>query len=172
MAKKALFINITELKKKSIIDGNVDNDKILQYVEIAQDTHIQNYLGGTLYEKLQDLIVDAEINDVGNADYKLLLDDYVKPMLIWFTQSTYIPYSMYQINNGGIFKHRSENADTVSKEEADSLAQRARDTAEFYTKRFVDYICANSTLYPEYNNNDDDKMHPDRDVNYTGGWFL
>ena len=44
MAKKALFISVDDLKKKSIIDGNVDSDKILQFVEVAQDTHIQGYI--------------------------------------------------------------------------------------------------------------------------------
>ena len=53
MANKALFVSIADIKKKSIISGNVDPDKIVQFVEVAQDTHIQNYLGGKLYKKLQ-----------------------------------------------------------------------------------------------------------------------
>ena len=61
MAKKALFITIQDLKQKSIISGNVDPDKIVQFVEVAQDTHIQNYLGGKLYQKLQTLILDERI---------------------------------------------------------------------------------------------------------------
>ena len=44
MAQKALFITINDLKRKSIIDGNVDADKLIQFIEVAQDTHIQNYL--------------------------------------------------------------------------------------------------------------------------------
>ena len=58
MAQKALFITIQDVKQKSIISGNVDPDKIVQFVEVAQDTHIQNYLGGTLYKKLQTLIIE------------------------------------------------------------------------------------------------------------------
>ena len=51
MAEKALFITINDLKRKSIIDGNVDADKLIQFIEVAQDTHIQNYLGGKLYNR-------------------------------------------------------------------------------------------------------------------------
>ena len=65
MANKALFVSIADIKKKSIISGNVDPDKIVQFVEVAQDTHIQNYLGGKLYKKLQELIVDGELDDAG-----------------------------------------------------------------------------------------------------------
>ena len=56
MARKALFISVADLKKKSLIDGNVDSSKIVQYIEVAQDIHIQNYLGGKLYKKLQSSI--------------------------------------------------------------------------------------------------------------------
>ena len=132
MAQKALFITINELKRKSIIDGNVDADKLIQFIEVAQDTHIQNYLGGKLYTKLQNLIINDEINDAGNSDYKNLLDTYIKPMLTWFTQSSYIPFAMYQISNGGVFKHRSENAETISLEEMRMMLAKVTETAEFY----------------------------------------
>lgn len=172
MAKKALFISIDELKKKSIIDGNVDSDKILQFVEVAQDTHIQNYLGSALYGKIQDLIVAAEINDVANSDYKTLLTDYIKPMLIWYSQATYLPFSLFQLKNGGLYKHTSENSEVVSKDELDYIIQRTRDNAEFYTKRFLDYMCANSYLYPEYLSTTTGDMSPDKNVNYSGGWYI
>jgi len=172
MAKKALFISVAELKKKSIIDGNVDSDKLLQFVEVAQDTHIQNYLGTNLYEKIQTLIVDATIGDVGNEDYKSLLDNYIKPMLIWYSQSTILPFILFQVKNGGIYKHTSDNSESINKDELDYIIQRTRDNAEFYTKRFLDYICANSVLFPEYITNTNGDMYPDKDVNYTGGWLL
>lgn len=172
MARKALFITVGELKRKSVIDGGVDSDKIVQYIEIAQDTHIQNYLGGTLYKKIQQLVVDGEINLSANSHYKLLIDDYIKDMLIWFTQSTYLPFSMFTINNGGVYKHISENSDSASKEEVDGLIQRCRDMAEFYTKRYMDYMCNNSNLYTEYSNNDEGEMYPDKDLSYSGGWVL
>ena len=74
---KALFINVNDLKRKSILSGNLDGDKIMQFIEVAQDTHMQNYLGGKLYQKLQSLIVNDTLNDSENADYKLLLTDYI-----------------------------------------------------------------------------------------------
>jgi len=172
MAKKALFISVDDLKKKSIIDGNVDSDKILQFIEVAQDTQIQNYLGGNLYKKMQNLIVDAEINDVGNVNYKTLLDDYIKPMLIWYSQSAILPFMLFQVKNGGIYKHTSDNGQTIDKTELDYIIQRTRDNAEFYAKRFLDYMCANSTLYTEYITNSNGEMYPDKDVNYSGGWFI
>ena len=172
MGVKALFISVSELKKKSIIDGNVDSDKIVQYIEIAQDMHIQNYLGGGLYRSIQNMIVNDTLNDSANVNYKNLLESYIKPMLIWYTQAEYLPYSMFQVSNGGLFKHTSENSETVSREDMEYLVQKARNNAEFYTKRFLDYMCENSNKFTEYNNNSSPDMYPDKDVNYSGGWFI
>ena len=168
---KALFISVIDLKRKSIIDGNLDADKVIQFIEVAQDTHIQNYLGTDLYNKLQTLITDDEINLPANADYKTLLTTYIKPMLIWFTQSNYLPFAMYQISNGGVFKHRSENSDSVTQEEVAMLINKVSETAEFYTRRFIDYMTFNQTLYPEYTSTSDGDMYPDKDVNFHS-WVL
>lgn len=171
MPQKALFVTIQDIKQKSIISGNVDPDKIIQFVEVAQDTHIQNYLGGKLYDKLQDLVVNNTLSDVSNADYKTLIDEYVKPMLIWFTQATYMPFAAYQINNGGVYKHTSENSVSIEQEELNALTRRAHETAEFYTRRFMDYMDFNSSKYPEYLDSSNENMHPDKDVNF-GGIYL
>lgn len=171
MANKALFITMSDLKRRSIIDGNVDPDKIIQFAEVAQDTHIQNYLGGKLYKKMQELIVNDTIDDAANVNYKSLLDTYIKPMLIWFAQADYMPFAAFQISNGGVFKHRSENSDSASMEEVNMLAKRALETAEFYSRRFMDYMDHYSYLFPEYLESSNEDMHPDKDVNF-GGIFL
>lgn len=171
MPNKALFVTIQDVKKKSIIGGQVDPDKIIQFIEVAQDTHIQNYLGGKLYKKLQELIINGTINDAGNSDYKNLIEVYIKPMLIWFAQSDYLPFAAFQVSNGGVFKHRSENSDTISTEELNMLINRVSETAEFYTRRFVDYMDYNSNLFPEYTSSANEDMNPDRDVNFHS-WYL
>jgi hypothetical protein len=171
MAQKALFVTIPDLKKRSIISGNVDPDKIVQFVEVAQDTHIQNYLGGKLYNKLQQLIVDEEIFLESNKNYLYILDTFIKPMLIWFTQANYIPFSAFQISNGGVYRHVSQNSELASVEDINMLTRRALETAEFYTRRFVDYMDHNSELFPEYTSTANEEMHPDRDVNF-GGIYL
>lgn len=169
---KVLFISVNDLKKRSMIDGNVDSTKIMQYIEVAQDIHIQNYLGGKLYKRLQALVASGDIHLVDYADYKLLLDDFVKPMLIWYSQATLMPYISFSVNNGGVQKRTSETSEAATKEELSYLTQEMNSTAEFYTKRFLDYMCLNNVKYPEYSQNTSEDMYPDKDVNYTGGWYI
>ena len=169
---KALFITIKDLKAKSIIDGNTDADKLIHYIEVAQDIHIQNYLGGSLYDRLQSLILSGDIDLVANADYKSLRDDYIKPMLVWFTQLEYLPFAMFKIDNGGVSKHRGEESDGVDFRDVDRMQSKVSDRAEFYTKRFLDYICFNSNKFPEYNNNGNGDMYPDKDANSFSSFVL
>jgi len=162
-----LFISRTDLVKNSIIDGNVDTDKFIQFIKVAQETEIRNYLGSKLYEK-----IGSDISGSGlSGNYQTLVNVYVQPMLIWFAQAEYIPYAAYQIKNGGIFKGNSENAESVAKEEVDYLVNKARNTAEYYTQRFLDYIENNSNLFPEYNQNTGGDVFPDSDGLFNG-WLL
>ena len=160
---KALFLSVKELKDKSIIDGNTDGDNLAYEIEAAQDIHIQQYLGTKLYDKLQLLITGGTINDVANSDYKALIDDYIKPMLLWFTQMEYLPFSLLKINNGGLSKHRGEDDDFVSERELNRIVSKATARAEFYTARFTDYICNNTSKFPEYYTNTNGDMYPDKD---------
>ena len=164
---KALFISRTDLVKNTIIDGNVDTDKFIQFISIAQDIHIQNYLGTKLYNRISSDI----INDTLTGDYLELVTDYIQPMLIHYAMVDYLPFAAYQVKNGGVFKHNSENAETVNKDEVDFLVQKERDFAEYYTRRFVDFICFDSSKFPEYLDNQDSDVYPDKDVNPTN-WVL
>jgi len=164
----ALFISRTDLVKNTIVNGNVDTDKFIQFIKIAQQMHIQNYLGTKLYDKISNDIIAGTL--AGN--YLTLVNDYIQPMLIHFAMVDYIYFAAYEVKNNGLLKHRSENSETPSKDEIDFLAQKHRGYAEFYTRRFIDYMAFNApTLYPEYNENVNDDMHPDRDANFTG-WVL
>ena len=165
-----LFIDRTDLVRNSILDGNVDTDKFIFFIKTAQEIHIQNYLSTQMYDALTAAIV-AGIDLPANARWKTLLDEYVVPMLIWFTQVDYIPFASYQIRNGGMFKHRSENAETVSKEEVDYLVEKARTNAEWYSRRFIEFMSFNQTLYPEYTSNSNDDIYPSYDATFNG-WVL
>ena len=163
----ALFIKTTDLKRNSIIDGNVDVDKFIQFIKIAQQIDVRNLLGSKLYDKISDDIISDNLT----GDYLELLTDYIQPILIWFAQVNYIPFAAYQIKNGGVYKHTSENSENVSKEEVDYLVTKAQEYANYYSTRFVDYMSFNNSKFPEYNTNNNEDVYPNKDTTYRG-WVL
>ena len=164
---QALFVTKADITANTSLNGNVDVDKFVQYIKIAQDIHIQNYLGTDLYNKISADIVAGTLA----SPYTTLVSTYIKPMLIHWAMVEYLPWAAYTIANKGVYKHNSENSESVSKEEVDFLVEKERSIAENYTKRFVDYMCYNNSLYPQYNTNSNDDINPDREVN-LGGWVL
>jgi hypothetical protein len=167
----ALLISTEDVKKYTIANGNLDADEFIEYIKISQDITIQNYLGSKLYEKLQDLILNNQINLNENSNYKNLLTTYIKPMLIHWAMVHFLPFSAYTLSNKGIFKHTSENATSVDKSEIDFLIEKERDIAESYTQRFIDYMCFNHNLFPEYNSNTNEDVNPNTN-NFYGGWQI
>jgi hypothetical protein len=164
----ALFITRKDLVKFSSVNGSVDGDKFLQYIKIAQDIHIQNYLGTDLYNKIQADIVASSLT----GDYLALVNDHIKPMLIHWALVEYLPFAAYTIANKGVFKHSSENATNVEKNEIDFLIEKERNVAQYYTDRFINYMSFEaSSKFPEYYTNSNDDVYPDKDASFEG-WVL
>lgn len=164
----ALFIKRSDLVNNTALSGNVDTDKFIQFIKIAQDIHIQNYLGTDLYNKISaDIIADTL-----SGDYLTLVNDYIQPMLIHFAMTEYLPFAAYTIANGGVYKKGAENSSNVSKEEVDSLISKERDYAEYYTQRFIDYMSFNAqSKFPEYYSNNNEEIYPDKNALFNG-WML
>lgn len=163
----ALFISRTDLVKNTILDGNVDTDKFIQFIKIAQEIHIQNFLGTDLYNKISTDIIANSLS----GNYLTLVNKYVQPMLIHYAMVDYLPFAAYQVKNAGVFKHISENAESVSKTEVDYLVNKEREFAEYYTRRMIDYVTFNISNFPEYNTNNNEDVYPSKDSLFNG-WVL
>jgi hypothetical protein len=164
---EALLITRDDLVRFTSVNGNVDTDKFIQYIKIAQDIHIQNYLGTELLNKIKADIIASTLT----GDYQSLVETYVKPMLIHWAMVEYLPFAAYTIANKGVYKHSSENAENVGKDEVDFLLEKERKIAQHYTQRFIDYMSFNQQLFPEYNENSNGDMYPDTNNNFIG-WVL
>jgi len=160
----ALFIKREDLVRNSIIDGNVDFDRFVQHIKEAQEMHIHLYLGTDLYNKISADIVAGTLS----GDYLTLVNSYIQPMLIHYAMVEYLPTAAFQIKNGGIYKHQSENSVTATKEEVDFLVQNERNKAEQYTRRFIDYMTFNLDKFPEYLTNTNEDTHPSKDATFNG----
>lgn len=164
---QALFVTRDDIVRFTALNGNIDVDKFVQYIKIAQDTHIQTYLGTQLFNRLNDDIVNDDLTE----PYTTLLSKYIKPMVIHWSMVEALPFLAITIAGKGIYKHTSENATNVEKNEIDFLIEKARDIAQHYTNRFIDYMSFNQVSFPEYNANSNGDMYPDKSAFFTG-WVL
>ena len=163
-----LFISEEKLKDSTAISLNVDVQLLLPFVKQAQKLYVETKLGTQLCDKLETLIVAGTVNDAGNEAYATLLNTYIGDMLPNFALYHAIPFLRFKIENGNIYSKTSETGTALSTEEAQSLRQEVVNTGEYYMERMIDYICNNSTDFPEYSTNTGSDVSPDQNAYYGG----
>jgi len=163
-----LFISEEKLKDSTAINLNVDPNLLLPYVRQAQKLYVEPKLGTQLTDKLKDLITLGTIGDAGNEAYKTLLDDYIGDMLPNWAFYHAVPFLRFKIENGNIYSKTSETGNALSTEESQSLREEVSNTAQYYTERLIDYICNNTSSFPEYNTNTGADVNPDQNAYYNG----
>ena len=164
---QALLITVQDVKRYSNVSGNLDEDKLIQFIKIAQDIHLETFLGTDLLNRLEAGVIAADLT----ANETALINNYVKPMLIHWAMVEYLPSAAYDISNRGVFKNTSETGETLDKTEVDYMIEKQRNLAQHYTERFIRYMCHNHTLFPEYTSNTNDDVNPLKDASYTG-WVI
>lgn len=161
-----LLIKSSDIPKNTMIGGNVDVDKYIPCIKDAQITVLEPFLGSTLYRKIS---ADFEAGTL-TGQYETLVTDYIQPILRFSAAAEYIVIAAYSITNGGVFKHKPTDSETVSKSEVDFLSQNHRSKAQVYLERCERFLCDGE--FPEYNTQENDYDVRKRDLNYMGGWKL
>jgi hypothetical protein len=166
----ALFINRNDLIKNSPLQGSIDADALLPFLSTAQVKYIKNLLGTVLYEFLQAKITDGTIGSL-SAYYQDLLDDHIKPTLIWYSCVEYIPFSSVQFKSNGAVKQQSEQGVAPTKTEIDYLKQQAQTNADYYALRLQNYLIAYSNNIPQYLESvgNQTQIYPDQTNQFFGG---
>jgi hypothetical protein len=163
-----LFISRNDIIKNTPLQGAIDADRLLPFVRTAQEKYILNLLGTVLYNKLKD---DVESKTAFTGRYLQLMDEYIKPTLIWYACVEFLPFSATQFKSEGAVKYKSEQSEAVGKNEIDYLTQKAQDNAEYYATRMQDFLIAYSTQIPEFLESvgNSTQIYPDQSNQYFGG---
>lgn len=166
----ALFISRNDIIKQTPLQGSIDADRLLPFVRTAQDKYMLNLLGTVLFYYLQ-LQIEAGTVDSLDSYYQTLINDHIKPTLIWYSVVEYLPYSNVQFKSEGAIKHKSDQSDSVDKNQVDYLLQKAMSNADFYATRTQNYLIAYSNKIPQYLQSvgNQTEVYPDMGNAYFGG---
>jgi len=166
----ALFITRNDIIKNSPLQGAIDADALLPFMNTAQVKWVKNLLGTVLYDYLQAQIIAGTVGSL-SIYYQDLLDDHIKPTLIWYTCVEYIPFSSIQFKSNGAVKQTSEQATAPSKLEIDYLKQQAQANADYYALRLQNYLISYSNEIPQYLESvgNQTQIYPDQTNQYFGG---
>lgn len=166
----ALFISRNDIIKNTPLQGAIDADALLPFVNTAQVKYLKNLLGTVLYEYLQAQIIANTVGSLSSY-YQDLLDDHIKPTLIWYACVEYIPFSSVQFKSNGAVKQQSEQGIAPSKNEIDYLLAKALNNADYYALRLQNYLISYSNEIPQYLQSvgNQTQIYPDQTNQYFGG---
>jgi hypothetical protein len=167
------FVDTDYIKEYTTIQDNVDDDILVPFILISQDTHLQRALGTTFYDRLKQGVIDTNSVPTGsnplNANERALILDYVQPMIAQWTFYEALPHINYKFTNKAVSKERSEYSDSSQLDEVKYLRNGIRDLAEFYTARLIKHLCDYSSNFPEYENPDSKENLHKSNRAYFGG---
>jgi len=157
-----LFITEQYIKAFTPIGPMVEWIEIKPTAEISQDSNIQDILGTNFYVYLQNKFIANTLT----ADESILLS-YIKPALANRTAEMCLPFINFQIKNKGVMTQNGDYSASTDLEILRYLRSLIMDRAEFYEQRLIKYLCANGSLFTEYENDNNDDMPPNSSSPYN-----
>jgi len=148
MNNTVYLLSTKELKQYSVINENVDDSLLHNAILEAQQIELQQILGSCLYERIIGLVSDDEIQN--EPDYKKLLDDYCRKIIVYAATQRAVIYLHYKMMNKGVTAQNSDNSNPIDLNELQFLMDHIKNDLEFFSKRLQDYLKQNEDLYPEY----------------------
>ena len=160
-----LMISATRLKKDTALGGSVDDNLIMPYILLAQDMYILPILGTDLDAKIKADIQAGSLT----GNYKTLVETYIQPALVQFSFAELAPFMRLRfVNNAIVVMGATEQSSSATYEDLRPVIDRAKDAAEFYRQRCIDYLRNNSSLFSEYTSNTGSDLDPTT-ANYFAG---
>jgi hypothetical protein len=143
----ALFVDKAYLDKRSIMSVQIDWATIVPIIELVQFKYIKKLLGHDLYEKL------ATDNPTHAGVYKILLDNYLRPAMIWYIQAEASISLKYKIEPKGVFEAAVDGANPIAPQALTEIVDAFKNNAEAYAEEGRRYILQNVGSFPEYSSN-------------------
>ena len=150
------WLSVNTLKEESTLDSNIEDKLIKSSIIDGQEIDIQSILGTRLFNKISTDIDGATVSGV----YKTLLDNYITPALIKFSERRALLYIWIKIRNKSVISEGSEYGNTVDMEMFNMVRRDLLDSAEYFSNRLKLYLIEEVDNYPEYKNwNSDTKCY-------------
>jgi hypothetical protein len=127
---------------------------------------LQGRIGTAFYTRLKEGVINGDLN----TDEKLLLNEYIGPMLAHYSLYYMLPAIKYKVVDKGILSGTSEETQPTSLDELEYLRANSMDIAQFYDKRLLEFLVERDNgVYPLYNNPGPDGMYPNTNEAYFSG---
>ena len=152
--KNVMLVSPTKVKEYAVVGLNLDDTDLGNAIRIAH-VFLKDAIGKELVEHVQELVYNkivgsgSTIDDPENEQYKVLLEEYLQPVLVYRSAEESCTIFSFKIRNMGVVR----NSDTNVKE---AQSQDVTKLGEYYGVLFndalndcVDFLCENKGAFNE-----------------------
>jgi hypothetical protein len=134
------------LKQHSTILNATESKFLQSGLEQAEKIYIKSALGSALFSEIKTQ------NNSGNLSpaNQTLLNDYIADCLVFYTKALILPDIYVKIGNAGLMQMEDVNAKPVGLDILTYQVETAMNLAQNHAQRLIDYLKANRSLYPLY----------------------
>lgn len=144
-----LLISEKYIKQNSNINDNVFGSWLLPSIREAQEMYLEPVIGKCLYAKIVYLVSENLIDQEQYLDYKVLLDDYIQPFLLYQVLCNIVPILNVKLANLGTVTTNDEHTTNLTQGESELIGNYYQIRSDFYIKKMQKYLLDNKVLYPE-----------------------
>ena len=153
--QRGLFISESFVKLNSEIDANVDMDLVRPTIWYCQKEYIEKSLGTLLYN---DLIAKVIAETLAGNELNLVNNYLADALLFWVKYEVQVPL-LYKFRNKSTSKNTDTNAQPIQLNELKFIEDKYKDKAQYFTSRMEKYLCANTELFPLWNDCSEDGVN-------------
>lgn len=144
------FISTKYIKENTLIEFNVDDNKLSSLILKIQKVYLEQSLGSSFYNHLSQAVA----NNTVTAHEDKLIREYVQPMIAEYTVYEALPHMHFKLTDKGVVNQNSEWSTSSDLDDIKYMRSNIRDVAEIYQHRLVKYIYDNQQFFPEWTNRD------------------
>jgi len=155
------LISINDLKDITPMEGNIDETLFTQAVLYVQEIFVKDICGTALYNELLDQVENSTLTALNTT----LINDYLQPCLRYYIMAEMVRPLAIRFTNVGVMQNNTTHSQPVTGSDLTTTEDHYRNRAESLGTRASNYLCANESSYPLYNNpgTSEDTIHPKRE---------
>ena len=153
--RNVMLISPQKVKTWGVINLNVNESEIGNAIRISQEIYLRDIVGTDLVERVQRLVYNKiqglpdTIDDEANEAYKVLLDDYLTPVLVYRAAVELCTLMTLKIRNMGVVKNNDTNVQTTSAGDVKHMREYYSTFFNDKVNRLMDFLCGNKEAFEE-----------------------
>ena len=153
--KNVMLISPGKIKAYGVVNLNVSESEMGNAIRISQNIYLTDVIGTDLVEHLQQLVYNklngsgSSIDDQENEQYKVLLDEYITPVLVYRSAVELCTLLTLKIRNMGVIKNSDTNVQATTTADVEYMGEYYDTFFNNGLNRLMDFLCENKKAFIE-----------------------